>query len=66
MELEPCSPEELSERHSRIESTYHRLLDWLPYVTLALSAALSILVTRRPWDYQLATLGLAAAAAAWV
>jgi signal transduction histidine kinase len=64
--MEPVTPEELSERHSRIESTYHRLLDWLPYVTLALSAALSILVTRRPWDYQLATLGLAAAAAAWV
>lgn len=64
--MEPVTPEELSERHSRIESTYHRLLDWLPYVTLALSAALSILVTRRPWDYQLVTLGLAAAAAAWV
>jgi len=64
--MEPATPEELSERHSKIESTYHRLLDWMPYATLALSAALSILVTRRPWEYQLPTLGLAAAAAAWV
>lgn len=66
MEPAPCTPEELSERHSRIESLYHRLLDWMPYATLAVSAALSTLINRRPLEYQLTTLGLAAAAAVWV
>lgn len=66
--MEPVSrtPEELSERHSRVENTYHRLLDWLPYATLATSAVLSMVITRRPLDFQLTTLGLAAAAALWV
>ncbi|MDA1358978.1 sensor histidine kinase [Glycomyces luteolus] len=66
--MEPVerTPEELSERHSKIEGAYHRLLDWLPYGTLALSAALSALINQRPWAVQLPTLGLAAAAALWV
>lgn len=66
--MEPVArtPEELSERHSKIEGTYHRLLDWLPYGTLALSAVLSTLINQRPWETQLVTLGLAAAAALWV
>ncbi|MDR7351834.1 sensor histidine kinase [Glycomyces algeriensis] len=62
----PRTPEELSERHSRIEGAYHRLLDWLPYATLALSAALSLLITERPLEFRLQTLGLALAAALWV
>ncbi|MEU5153008.1 sensor histidine kinase [Glycomyces sp. NPDC021274] len=66
--MEPVerTPEELSERHSKIEGTYHRLLDWMPYATLALSAALSALISPDPWESQLATYGLAAAVALWV
>ncbi|MDN3239570.1 sensor histidine kinase [Glycomyces tritici] len=60
------TPEELSERHSRIEGAYHRLLDWMPYATLALSATLSVLIGRQPLGFQLQTLGLAAAAAVCV
>jgi signal transduction histidine kinase len=66
MEPVAYTPEELSERHSKIESVYHRLLDWMPYATLALSAALSLLINPRPLDQQLPMLGLAAAAVAWV
>jgi signal transduction histidine kinase len=66
--MEPVmrTPEELSERHSKVEATYHRLLDWLPYATLALSAGLSVLINPGPSQDLGPTLGLAAAAALWV
>ncbi|MFG3342851.1 sensor histidine kinase [Glycomyces sp. NPDC048151] len=66
--MEPVSrtAEELSEQHSKVESLYHRLLDWMPYATLGLSAALSSLISQRPLEYQLQTLALAAATALWV
>lgn len=66
MEPVPRTPEELSERHSRIESAYHRLLDWMPYGLLAVSLVLSALISQRPMGFQLQTLGLAAAAVVWV
>jgi signal transduction histidine kinase len=58
--------DELSYRHTVIDSAYQRLLDWMPYGTLVFSAALSLLTSDRPWGFRLATLGLAAATALWV
>jgi signal transduction histidine kinase len=54
------------ERQSRIDFNYNRFMEWLPYATLAFSAALTQVVTDRGAGYRLTTLGLAAVTALWV
>jgi signal transduction histidine kinase len=58
--------DELPDKHTVIDSSYQRLLDWMPYGTLALSTVLSLLTTDRPWGFRLVTIGLAAVTALWV
>jgi signal transduction histidine kinase len=58
--------DEVPYRDTVIDSSYQRLLDWMPYGTLALSTALSLLTSDRPWGFRFATLGLVAATALWV
>jgi signal transduction histidine kinase len=65
--MEPVARiDELADRHSVIDSSYQRLLDWTPYGTLALSTVLSLLTGDRPWGSRLVMLGLVAATALWV
>lgn len=64
--MEPLTRIDEPYRHTVIDSAYQRLLDWMPYGTLVLSAVLTQLITDRPWGFRLTTLGLAAATALWV
>ncbi|WP_199034033.1 sensor histidine kinase [Glycomyces salinus] len=58
--------DELDDHESRLDELYERILGWLPYVTLALSTVLSLVLSDRPWSYRLVTLAVALAAATWV
>jgi signal transduction histidine kinase len=58
--------DDLAQRQSKMDRKYDRLLGWLPYATLAFSVALTQVVSDRPADHRLTTLGLAAATALWV
>src|SRR5690606_24053223 len=56
---------ERPESGSKVERTYGPLLDWVPYVTLAVGWALSLAVSDQPVEHRLVTTGVAAAAVAW-
>lgn len=53
-------------RLDRREHLLGKLLDAVPFLLLAISAALSLLTDDRAWTHQIVTLGLAAFAAAWI
>lgn len=59
----------MAQEHARldaIERQLGRTISLVPYLLLAVSAALSDLSADRPWDVRLVTLGLAALAGAWM
>lgn len=60
-----ATAEERPESGSKVERTYGPLLDWVPYVTLAVGWALSLAVSDQPVEHRLVTTGVAAAAVAW-
>lgn len=65
--MEPLPhPDDLRDRQAVIDRGCQRLLDWLPYGTLALGTVLNLLLTDRPWGFRLVTFGLVAATALWV
>ncbi|WP_035697185.1 sensor histidine kinase [Glycomyces tenuis] len=66
MEQKSRTADEIAERHSSLDRLYGRTIEWMPYATLAFSAALSLLVSEPPLRSHLVTLGLVAVTAAWV
>lgn len=66
MSQEARTSEEFEERHSDIGRCYGRFVEWVPYATLAFSAALTSLASDDSLESQLVTAALAALAAGWV
>ncbi|MQM25951.1 sensor histidine kinase [Glycomyces sp. NEAU-7082] len=62
----PQTPAEIRARQSRIEELYVRFLEWIPYVTLAISTVLSWMISDLSAADRAVTMTLVGAAVLWV